>query len=112
MGNVENLYFRRNLFCMKKVKILKIVAIISGFLAILQFLYPLGLKFILKWIFNYDIKNPHTASSIGIIGGGDGPAAVFVAYNLNIILLVIKYSFAVICAMISILSIIAIKKRK
>ena len=97
---------------MKNIKILKIVAIISGFLAILQFLYPFVLKIILKYMLNRDIGNPNTDSSIGIIGSSDGPTAIFIAHSSNIISLILKYSFMIICAIIAFLSILMIKNKK
>lgn len=94
-----------------KIKVLKIVAVISGIAAILQFIYPFFLRIMLRYMFNQDIGNLNTASSIGIIGSADGPTAIFVGRGSNIIYLVLKYGFAIICV-ISTMFIILLKKRK
>lgn len=84
---------------MNKIKALRIVAIISGILTLLQFIYPFFLKIILRYIFNPDINidSLNNASAIGIIGSSDGPTAIFVAHNSNIFDSVLKYGFAIVC---------------
>ena len=65
---------------MNRSKILKIAAFISGFLALFTFFSPHLLKLWLTWRFNLDfesISGVEEASSIGIIGGADGPTAVY-----------------------------------
>ena len=94
---------------MNKIKILTIVAVISGILTILQFIYPFFLKIMLKYMFNQDIGN--TASSIGIIGSADGPTAIFVVNNSNNFYSILKYGFGIICVT-SIIFIMLLKKKK
>jgi Na+-transporting methylmalonyl-CoA/oxaloacetate decarboxylase beta subunit len=80
---------------MNKIKILKIVAIMSGIFAILQFIYPFFRK----------------SSVVGIIGSADGPTVIFVAHSSNIFYSLLKYGFAVICV-ISVIFIVALKNRE
>lgn len=96
---------------MNKIKPLKTIAVISGIMTILQFIYPIVVKIMLKYIFHQDIGSLDTASSVGIIGGADGPTAIFVGHNSNIFYPVLKYGSAVIC-MISAIFIMLLKKRK
>ena len=56
---------------------LMIVQVLSGFFLTLALSYKLIIKFIIKIILNYNI--PDSASSIGIIGGADGPTSIFIA---------------------------------
>lgn len=65
---------------MKRSKILKIAAFISGFLALFTFFSPHLLKLWLTWRFRQELADTpgiQDAASIGIIGGADGPTAVY-----------------------------------
>ncbi len=65
---------------MKRSRIFKIAAFVSGFLALFTFFFPHLLKLWLIWRFKLDfgsISGVEEASSIGIIGGADGPTAVY-----------------------------------
>lgn len=67
---------------MCRSKIFKIAAYISGFLALFTFFSPHLLKLWLTWRFNLDfesISGVEEASSIGIIGGSDGPTTIYLA---------------------------------
>jgi len=96
----------------RRKRVFKTVAIISGVMTILSVLYPAGLKLILKFMLSQDAGNLNTASSIGIIGGADGPTAVFIASNSGIPHLISWFGFTAICAMISIVSFLLMRKRK
>jgi len=93
------------------LKKLKIIAIISGSLAIVRIVYPIVLKLILKYKFNYDLGNPYTASSVGFIGGDDGDTSIAVIRN-NVFNLILKNGFTLLCAVISIVCIIAMKNKR
>lgn len=67
---------------MKRSKIFKIAAFVSGFLALFTFFFPHLLKLWLIWRFKLDfgsISGVEEASSIGIIGGADGPTTIYLA---------------------------------
>lgn len=83
---------------MKSMRVLKFVAIISGFLTVLLIIIP----FILLKILGISIKS---AGSIGIIGGADGPTAVFVTNSSNFIFNPI---FSIVCAAVAIVSTLCI----
>lgn len=79
---------------MKSKKILKIIAIISGTLTIFQI--------------GYRLTTPPSASSIGIIGGSDGPTAILISKSINIL----PEVFFVLCIIITIISGILLFKKK
>ncbi|QZY54161.1 sodium ion-translocating decarboxylase subunit beta [Crassaminicella profunda] len=75
---------------MKKVKILKIATYVSGAITIL-----LGFIYFFKdFIWHMLFKMPsESASSIGIIGGADGPTAIFIATSTGISLELLIFIF-------------------
>ena len=65
---------------MSRSKKLKIAAFISGFLALFTFFSPHLLKLWLTWQFRQELADTpgvQEAASIGIIGGADGPTAIY-----------------------------------
>ena len=96
---------------MKKAKVLRIIAIISGVVSIVLALSPIIENLMIKHMIGQYAANLNNASTIGIIGGTDGPTAIFVTQP-STFHLVLRYGITAICAMISILSIMLFKKRK
>ncbi|MDF2686457.1 MAG: sodium ion-translocating decarboxylase subunit beta [Clostridia bacterium] len=86
---------------------LKIICTISGIFTILGIAYPSILKFIicLKMEKEYNINH---ASSIGIIGGADGPTAIFIADKNP----ALEYVILSITSIITVISLIILIKRK
>jgi len=89
----------------KKNKVIIIVTIICGLATMINVAYIYLLPLLLSFLFQKDLSD---AVTIGIIGGADGPTAIYVAcpYNLHLI--------TVILALITILGIayLIIAKRK
>jgi Na+-transporting methylmalonyl-CoA/oxaloacetate decarboxylase beta subunit len=101
---------------MKSPKILKSVAVITGILTGLEILYyifyPLVLRLYLNRKFDIDIENNTSAGSIGIIGGADGPTAIFVKNNNIRIIDILGYGFGVVCAAVFVVSVVLMIKAK
>lgn len=93
-----------------KNRILKIISILGGLLLILQLGYPFILKFILKSMTNksFVFNNASHAASIGIIGGADGPTAIFLATGDSIL----RNIITAICLVITIVPLIIIWQEK
>lgn len=64
----------------KKLKFLKLGMFVSGTLAIIIAMSDFILKQFIKMAFKVDVSG-NEAASIGIIGGADGPTAIFLAGN-------------------------------
>lgn len=93
------------------MKKLKITAIISGTLTFLQAL-PSLISAVLSW-FSL-LPNIRVASSIGVIGGADGPTSIFVATLFPTYIVVARQVFFIACMLTFVVSmvLIAIKSRK
>jgi Na+-transporting methylmalonyl-CoA/oxaloacetate decarboxylase beta subunit len=67
---------------MRRPKIFKIAAFISGFLALFTFFSPHLMKLWLTWRFGQELGDTpgiKEATSIGIIGGADGPTSIYLS---------------------------------
>lgn len=96
-------------FIMKANKILKVIAIISGILT--------AVHVIIMCLFSYMISHSlkdigRTVSSIGIIGGSDGPTAIFVSKGDTSYLMCISFAVCLITNIVSIVLLLKLKKRK
>lgn len=90
------------------MKKLKITAVISGILTLLQ-LFPVIMPVILLgrlWL-----SEPN-ASAIGIIGGADGPTAVYVSGIFPTLVVIARYAFFAVCALTFIISIALLIRKK
>ncbi|MTI55618.1 hypothetical protein [Geosporobacter ferrireducens] len=63
-----------------KIRLLKVGMFVSGALTIMLALSDFIIKQLIKLMLKADVE-VEGASSIGIIGGADGPTAVFIATN-------------------------------
>ncbi|PHV70576.1 hypothetical protein CS063_09750 [Sporanaerobium hydrogeniformans] len=64
-----------------KLIIIKVITLLSGMLLVITTVVP----FLLKKYFMFKlIKENFGAASVGIIGGADGPTAIFVGTKLNL----------------------------
>lgn len=74
---------------------LKIVSILSGLLLVLQLAHSFILRLIITGMVGkqFDIKNASSAASIGIIGGSDGPTAIYVAAGTS----AFRHCFTALC---------------
>jgi Na+-transporting methylmalonyl-CoA/oxaloacetate decarboxylase beta subunit len=89
----------------KKNKVVFIVTVICGIATILNIAYIVLLPLFLSYLLQKDVRD---ASSIGIIGGTDGPTTIYVAAPYN------SHLITVILALITIIGItyLIISKRK
>jgi len=80
----------------KKAKVVAIFTVICAFVAFISAFFSLLLPLYLSYKFNID---PGNAGSIGIIGGADGPTAIYVSGSSS-------HVFTVFFALLTILGII------
>lgn len=85
---------------------MKVVAILSGVLTLLQLL-PLAF-----YAVTHIVSNIKVASSIGIIGSADGPTAIYVVDGINMLPILARYGFLLLCAVTFIVSTVMCLKRK
>ena len=88
---------------MKSKKILKIIAAISGLLAILNIAYRL--------IVHTSIRIGGS-SAIGIIGSADGPTTIWVTKGENGISSFLIENFFVLCIVVNVISVVLLLKNK
>lgn len=91
------------------MKKLKITAMISGILTLLQVLPPL-----ISAVWAWFSLMPHirTASSIGIIGGADGPTAIYTVTMFPMLIIIARYIFFAACLLTFIVSTVILIKNK
>lgn len=79
------------------MKIITILTVLCGLFTFISISFPCLLQLYLSYKFNMDTKN---ASSIGIIGGADGPTAIYLSSQLS------SRFFTAVFALLTILGII------
>ena len=84
------------------MKKLKVIAVVSGILTLLQLLWPV----ILGLIFKIGVSGVKNASAIGIIGGADGPTSVYVTGKIAHFAIASRYLFLFLSALAFVVSIV------
>ena len=92
------------------MKKLKVIAIVSGFLTLVQLLWPV----ILGIIFKIGVLGVKNAGAIGVIGGADGPTSVYVAGKIALFAVALRYLFLFLSALAFAVSVVLlfVKSRK
>lgn len=92
------------------MKKLKIVAIISGVLTAVQ-LFPVIMAAVSMGKLFFEL-NTSKAGAIGIIGGADGPTAIYYTSITSDFLIIARYAFLIACVLTFIVSIVLLIKNR
>jgi len=77
----------------KSIRVITVFTVVCALVAIASALFNSLLPLYLAYKFNVGMGNIKNASSIGIIGGSDGPTAIFISGQSNPYLITIIFAF-------------------